>query len=264
GLEKLRRWSLYVHGGIDGYSRTAVYLICAPNKTAATVFDGFWKSTKQYGIPSRVRSDYGKENVDVAAFMIATRGDHRGSFIAGKSVHNQRIERLHQDTYRNCIQHFHKLFYQMEQDGILNPSNAADIFCLHYVFLPRINEALQIFREGWNEHPLSTESSNTPKQLWMKSVLAIENANNTAIKDILDPQLVDYSMYGIEPTSDELLSCQSDENEDLEIKDMLGNKLILSDHNMQILCENINPLGLTSDYGVDLYLTTCRLVSSLV
>ena len=42
--------------------------------------------------PSRIRVDRGVENVLVCDAMVQTRGEGRGSFIAGPSTHNQRIE----------------------------------------------------------------------------------------------------------------------------------------------------------------------------
>ena len=102
-----------------------------------------------------MRSDLGGENVDVASVQIAARGTGRGSHIAGSSVHNQRIERLWRDTFR-CVCHlYYSLFYEMEASGVLCPVSEMDHFCLHYA---QLNSQIVRFIEGWNNHPLCTDS----------------------------------------------------------------------------------------------------------
>ena len=48
----------------------------------------FLAATVECGVPSRIRSDYGGENVGVWRFMEETRGEGCLSYIAGSSVHN--------------------------------------------------------------------------------------------------------------------------------------------------------------------------------
>ena len=142
-----------------------VYLSCADNNRSSTVYSLFKGAIEQFGVPSRVRSDKGGENVLVCQYMITVRGTNRGSHIAGSSVHNQRIERLWRDVYRCVCSTYHELFYAMEAIGVLDPTDDSDLFVLHCVFLPRIIKSLHDFSRAWNLHPIRTEQNWSPEKL---------------------------------------------------------------------------------------------------
>ena len=69
-----------------------VYLKCSTNNYSRTVLEEFTKAVEKFHLPSRVCSDQGTENVQVAQYMLENRGVNRGSIITGPSVHNQRID----------------------------------------------------------------------------------------------------------------------------------------------------------------------------
>ncbi|VDI69315.1 Hypothetical predicted protein [Mytilus galloprovincialis] len=70
---KLIRWNFEISGGIDGFSRYVVFLNCVDNNRAETIFSYFQFGVQNNGIPMRVRSDQGLENLKVAEYMLTAR-----------------------------------------------------------------------------------------------------------------------------------------------------------------------------------------------
>ena len=180
GNHKLIRWRLVTHGGIDGYSRLITFLHCSTDNTSSTVLSGFSGGVHRYGLPHRVRSDLGGENVEVWKFMIAQHNGDESVVITGSSTHNERIERLWRDVFRCVGQLFYGTFRSLEDESVLDPLNETDMYSLHYVYVPLINKCLQEFTESWNHHQLSSEHNNTPYQLFITGLFdcATEHGDN--------------------------------------------------------------------------------------
>ena len=91
--------------------------------------------------------------------------------ITGSSTHNERIERLWCDVYRCMGVVFADTFRALEADDHLDCLNEVDLFCLHFIFLPRINSVLTQFVESWNNHSQSSAHNLTPNQLFIRGVI---------------------------------------------------------------------------------------------
>ncbi|XP_016092863.1 uncharacterized protein [Sinocyclocheilus grahami] len=164
-------------------------LNAAMNNRGSTALSVFKEATEQYGVPSRVRADQGVENVEIAKFMFSVRGTDRGSFMSGKSVHNQRIERLWCDL-RVCVtSKYSETLQSLERDHLLDLSSANDIFCVHCIFLPKLKADLETFAAGWNNHPLRTEGNLSPEQKWYIGTMHTPIDQPENLEDIQEPDI---------------------------------------------------------------------------
>ena len=239
------------HCGIDGFSRMIVFCKCSTNNRASTVYEHFLNATRQFGLPSRVRSDHGRENIMVAQHMLEHRGEGRGSMITGSSTHNQRIERLWRDLHRCVTQLFYRLFYHLEDRGLLDPLHETHLYALHYVYLPRINLALETFQRGWNHHSIRTEGNHSPHQLFVQGSLTLQRSGLVALDFA---QQIDDS-YGV--AEEGLVTDESR----VDVPESLFE---MHHHTYEYLCQQVNPLVPSENYAIELYEQALQVIGDVL
>ena len=253
GHHSLIRWKFVIHGCIDGKSRKIMFLHCSSNNLAETVNTLFLNAIRDNGNfwPSRIRVDYGVENVLVCDEMVNYRGLNRNSFIAGPSTRNQRIERLWRDVFRCVAVTFYYTFYAMEQTGILDLDNELHLFVLHHIFLARINYSLSEFKALFNDHRLTTENNWTPNQIWYNGMI---NPNNPlSFQEGLDENIGDQDYFGEDPTAPFPFS--EDNNVSIE-------PIVIENPNelSQFINDRLDVNRPSSNMGIDVYVEALELL----
>ena len=119
-------------------------------------------------------------------------------------------------------------------------------FCLHYIFLPRINRALQEYSEAYNHHHVRTEHNWSPYQLWYHSSIAAHND---------DP--IDLNDYGLDPQG------PPPNGFDVDSVEVPTTDASLSPTQMSLITNTIDPLQCSDFFGVDLYINLREYVQQL-
>ena len=254
GHHSLIRWKFVIHGCIDGKSRKIMFLQCNTNNRASTVLQLFLESISNHGgyWPSRIRVDYGVENVLICDAITEKHGGGRGSCIAGSSTRNQRIERLWRDVFRCVAATFYYVFYALEQEGLLDVENPIHIFTLHLVYKQRINFSLAEFFGAHNNHRLSTEQNWTPNQIWNSGML---NPSNPLANGQLDDDPENLDAYG-EDLQGPIPSFSEDGNIVVVSPDLIPHHEQIAAH----VYQSIHPNRVSTQMGIDVYIETLDLV----
>ena len=243
---KLIRYKLITHVCIDGKTRLILYAACRNNNKAETVLALFQNAVQGWGLPSRVRCDYGMENYYVATYMIQHRGLGRGSIITGSSVHNSRVERTHRDVYSGVLVFYARIFGQLEDEGKLDVLDDLHIFSLHRVYIPRIQNSLDELVRQMNNRPVSTERNQSPHQMWERGMLQNLHFGHTALCE------TEIEHFGVDPNG---VLAVEDEDYQVEISSPL---ISLSDEQLSQLPD---PLSDDRNGGKDLYLQCIEMIN---
>ena len=235
-----------------------IYLHCSNNNKATTVLTQFREAVATYVYHPELGVT--KASKCRSCKVYATRTWCRQTKCVGRC---KRPQSTHREIVEGCFCSGHSLilslFHYMEQDGQLDSLDSVHLYSLHYIYLPRINQALKAFITGWNKHNISKTGGNSPLKLYTRELVRLQKSNQQAFDFYTHVP----SSYGA-GTDDNEGEFVSDQDSAVHIPPIDIN---LDEHSTQILTTAINPLSHTySDVdGIDLYEhTLISLVTALL
>ena len=146
----------------------------------------------------------------------------------------------------------------VQDNGLLDISNDNDLYCLHFVFLQRINRHVHLFQDGYDNHTLSSESNNMSMQLW------IEGMQNYQTMQPSDLSGEDIEHYGIDwegPLPSERYDGPTYGKLDVSVPII---HCSLSDDQIDQFVSAVDLLAESSSHGIDLYLNARDCLESLL
>ena len=110
--------------------------------------------------------------------------------LAGRSIHNTRIERLWRDVHRVVGSRFKNIFESLEYSGELDLDDPLDLWVLHTIFLPIINRSLQTFQTTWDFHRSTSAQEKSPHRQYLEG-LALQLVEGRFINPVSDDYAID-------------------------------------------------------------------------
>lgn len=87
---------------------------------AVTVLQAFEGGVADFGLPCKVCTDHGGQNIKVWEYMLLTHNNDETMVVTGSSTHNERIERLWRDIHRSVGSIYASTFRSLKQEEIFN------------------------------------------------------------------------------------------------------------------------------------------------
>ena len=130
----------------------------------------------------------------------------------------------------------------------MNPLNEIHLYALQYVFLPRINESLEEFKNQWNHHNLRTSQHLTPLALWHTGMLNMHEESS----------IIDWETYGVDTDSSMI---ETDTNNNVVVPTY---ETELSEQELQELQLIVNPISDDGNSGISHFVRAKELIEELI
>lgn len=121
-----------------------------------------------------MRGDKGIENRMIVKHMILLRNNDAGSCISGRSKYNTRIERFCSEYNTNAMRNFCQEFEELKDLNLLEASNNADLWCLHFIHMDIIQNKIEVFKNHCNNHLMQTMNDKLPLEAHASSSMSHE------------------------------------------------------------------------------------------
>lgn len=201
GYDKLKPYGFAIHGAMDGFSRRIMWLeVGITNNNPQVTALYFARAVEEVKkIPCIVRCDRGTENVHIERIQKFWRRSGtdmfagNNSFVYGRSTANQRIESWWAMLRRQCTNSWMNMFKDMQTLGLLNVQDKVHIECLRFCFMDLLQGDLEIMRDEWNTHHISTKrqtqgvSGKPDKMYFLPEEFEAQDYATTASLDEVQP-----------------------------------------------------------------------------
>ena len=167
--EKLVMYGVTHVIAVDGYSRKIVGFITLPVKNSIAIYDLLFRPLLlRDGLWEQVRVDHGTEFALVVstqqslAHLQRNQYSHPHSVLQSTSRQNHRTERMWPEVNQRINYPVKRILTMMESNGEIDMEDEITKYCVSYVTIAVISNAINDFVSAWNYHRIPGNAGGIP------------------------------------------------------------------------------------------------------